>query len=154
MILRARLLALAVFTMLVYLALSICLATSTATFAAANSYAWRSIPLTTPAQAEAKISGGEGFQQVMSIVYAPSNPRVVYMGSDTTKVWKSANAGHSWKIASNGMNSNGARSLFVHPENENIVFAAGFLGPEAESAHLNRGRREGGFRSTDGGASW
>ncbi len=117
-------------------------------------YQWRSIPLTTIAQAEAGIAGGEGFQQVMSIVYAPSDPRIVYMGSDTTQVWKSTDAGHSWHLAANGMDANGACSLLVHPENADIVIAAGCLGPEAERAHRSQGRREGIFRSVDGGKSW
>lgn len=118
-------------------------------------YKWHSVPLTTPDQAKAGVAGGEGFQQVLSIVYAPSDTKIVYMGSDTTKVWKSLDSGHSWRTASQGIDSNGARSLLVHPEDANIVLAAGCLGPEAERAHLlSQKRREGIFRTVDGGKSW
>jgi len=117
-------------------------------------YQWRSIPLTTAAQAKSGIAGGEGFQQVMSIAYAPSDPQIVYMGSDTTQVWKSTDAGHSWRAVNNGMDSNGACSLLVHPSNADVVFAAGCLGPEVERAHRSQGRKEGVFRTVDGGKQW
>ncbi|MCU7926561.1 MAG: hypothetical protein KZQ97_08960 [Candidatus Thiodiazotropha sp. (ex Dulcina madagascariensis)] len=117
-------------------------------------YRWRSIPLTTNAQAAAGIIGGEGFQQVMSISYAPSDPRVVYFGTDTAQVWKSIDAGLTWRKASKGMDSNGACSLFVHPKNADFVIAAGCLGPEAKRAHRSNFRREGIFRTVDGAANW
>ena len=123
-------------------------------YGAQEKYRWRSIPITTVAQAKAGILGGEGFQQVMSIEYAPSDPRIVYMGSDTTQVWKSTDSGYHWRPASEGMDSNGARSLLVHPKNADIVLAAGFLGPEEQRARPARRRKEGIFRTVDGGKSW
>lgn len=119
-----------------------------------SNYQWLPIPLTTAPQAKQSVKGGEGFQQVLSIEYAQSNPKIVYMCSDTTQVWKSTDSGHLWHVASEGIDSNGACSLFVHPQNPNIVFAAACLGPEANRAQKRQKRREGIFRTIDGGKSW
>ena len=86
------------------------------------------VPLTTEAQRRQNIPGGEGFQLVMTIAYAPSNPQTVYLGSDTSQVWKSLDGGKSWRPVNGGYKSVGSRSLFVHPRNEDLVFSAGSHG--------------------------
>ena len=48
---------------------------------------WEPIPLTTVQQNNAGVAGGEGFQKVMCIVYAPSDPDIIYFGTDTAQVW-------------------------------------------------------------------
>lgn len=115
---------------------------------------WQSLPLTTVEQEERGIAGGEGFQQVMAIAYAPSAPEIVYLASDTTRVWRSKDGGSHWRSVSNGLDSNGVCSLLVHPENPKVVFAAACLGPEAARARKSPKRREGIFLSTDGGRNW
>jgi len=121
---------------------------------ASGAASWQSLPLTTIAQKAAGIAGGEGFQQVMAIAYAPSAPEMVYLASDTTRVWRSGDGGHHWRSASNGLDANGVCSLRVHPENPKVVFAAACLGPEAARARKSSKRREGIFLTTDGGRHW
>ncbi|MBI5043429.1 MAG: hypothetical protein HZC10_06305 [Nitrospirae bacterium] len=58
---------------------------------------WTPIPLTSAKQKQEGLAGGEGMQMVFGIAYAPSNPNVVYIVSDTSQVWKSRhfNSGRS-----------------------------------------------------------
>ena len=111
------------------------------------------LPLTTQAQQTKKVAGGEGFQQVLAIAYAPSNPNLVYLGSDTSQVWKSLDGGRSWSPQNGDYHSTGSRSLFVHPQNADIVFSAGTLGAKFEKVK-HRQPLHGIYRSTDGGNQW
>jgi len=87
-----------------------------------------------------------------AIVYAPSNPNIVYTGSgyendgDAKGIFKSTDGGKSWDQVSNGLpinNSTGlprfVRQMVVHPTNPNIVIAATGGGV---------------YRTTNGGESW
>jgi hypothetical protein len=87
-----------------------------------------------------------------AIVYAPSNPSIVYAGSGyeddrfAKGIFKSTDGGKSWTKISQGLSINSAtgqphyvKSIAVHPSNPNIVLAATGGGL---------------YKSTDGGASW
>ncbi|MEW5817386.1 MAG: hypothetical protein AB1798_18560, partial [Spirochaetota bacterium] len=121
---------------------------------ATESPVWQPVPLRTSAQKNAAVAGGEGLQQVMSIVYAPSSPLRVYLSSDTSQVWRSDNGGNDWQKANAGFLANGARSLFVHPRNPDIVLAAGFLGKAEDRVTSEMSPVQGIFLSTDGADSW
>ncbi|MCF6153373.1 MAG: hypothetical protein E3K38_14040 [Candidatus Kuenenia stuttgartiensis] len=108
---------------------------------------WKAMPLRSPAQYETGLGGGEGYQMVQGICYAPSNPNVAYLCVDTTNVWKSADGGNSWESKRIGFRSEGARSVCVDPLNENVVFAAGML-PTGGSPV------DGIYRTLDGGDTW
>lgn len=117
--------------------------------------AFRSIPvpLTTVAQNEAGIEGGEGFQKVLDIAYAPSNPDYVYLVTDTLQAWRSEDGGESWTPCNKGYGARGGTSIWVHPNNPRIVFVAGSLGQEFDRSK-NKPTLQGVFRSIDGGDSW
>lgn len=115
---------------------------------------WQSVPLHTRAQQIAGVAGGEGFQQIMSIVFAPSDPSRVYLSSDTSQVWRSDDGGYVWRKANTGFLSNGARSLFVHPLNPDIILAAGFLGKEQSRIKPEMNPLQGIFLSIDGANKW
>jgi len=51
------------------------------------------MPLRTPEQKSAGLPGGEGMQQIYDLAYSPSNPSIVYLGVDTSQVWKSIDGG-------------------------------------------------------------
>jgi photosystem II stability/assembly factor-like uncharacterized protein len=115
---------------------------------------WIQVPLQEASQKMRGITGGEGLQYVYAITYAPSNPSVVYLSTDTSQVWKSQDGGSSWEPRHKGFLSHGARSLMVDPHNPDIVFAAGFLGfPPNEARQYGR-RLQGIYRSINGGQSW
>jgi len=99
----------------------------------------------------------ENLWSVGAIAVAPSAPSVIYVGSGEAcirgnitygnGVWKSADAGRTWKhIGLEDTRQIGR--LLVHPTNPDIVFVAALghaFGPNQE---------RGVFRSTDGGATW
>ena len=47
---------------------------------------WESVPLRTQAQKDIDVEGGEGMQMIFGINYAPSNPGIVYLLSDTSHI--------------------------------------------------------------------
>ncbi len=122
----------------------------TSSDAVAYNQSWESIPLTTTDQKLAGIPGGEGMQMVFGISYAPSNPNVVYMVTDTSQVWKSTDGGKSWKFKNKGYLSNGGISIAIDPLNENIIFAAG---SQAESSEKSS-PADGIYLSINGGDKW
>lgn len=115
---------------------------------------WEPVPIRTFEQKKAGLSGGEGFQMVHAIAYAPSDSSVIYLSTDTSQVWKSSDGGSNWKSKNNGFISNGARSLAVDPKNANIVFAAGFLGSDYKRANKQTNRLQGIYKTIDGGENW
>jgi hypothetical protein len=87
-----------------------------------------------------------------AIVYAPSNPSIVYTGSGyeddrfAKGIFKSTDGGKSWTGIINGLSTNSAtgyphyvKSIAVHPSNPDIVLAATGGGL---------------YKSTNGGGSW
>ena len=81
-----------------------------------------------------------------------SNPKVVYLISDTSQTWKSSDGGFNWKMCHNGLHANGGFSIVVDPNNENIVFVASCIGrglsPGTEKS------LSGICRSVNGAESW
>lgn len=112
------------------------------------------MPLTTERQLDEGISGGEGFQKVLSLVYSERDPSIVYLGSDASQIWKSTDGGHSWMPKSDGYYSAGARSILVSPLDENLVLAAGTLGRERNRVKDGQSPLQGIFLSRDGAATW
>lgn len=114
-------------------------------------FQWKQIPKRTLAQKVAGLSGGEGWQMIFGISFAPSNPSTAYVVVDTNQVWKSTDSGFSWTRKAVGFLANGGISLIVDPLNENIVYVAGgVVSPGMESL----APVESIFRTIDGGNSW
>ena len=94
---------------------------------------------------------------VGSCAVAESNPDVVWIGMGETQfrgnimqgdgLYKSTDAGKTWKHAGLGQIQAFAR-VRIHPTNPDIVYAAAFGKPYAESE--DRGI----YKTTDGGATW
>jgi photosystem II stability/assembly factor-like uncharacterized protein len=103
---------------------------------------------------ELGIAGGDGFQYVQALTYAPSNPAFVYLSVDQSGVWRSDDGGRSWEPKFKGFFAYGARSIAVDPLNPLVVVAAGFLGFDAEGAAKYPTRYQGIFLTIDGGESW
>lgn len=111
--------------------------------------AWQALPLRTHAQKGAGMSGGEGFQMIFGMTYAPSNGNVAYMVTDTSRVWKSVDQGKSWTPKSRGIPSNGGISVVVSPTDENrVLMAASLHGSWGVSP------ADGIYLTTNGGERW
>jgi photosystem II stability/assembly factor-like uncharacterized protein len=105
-------------------------------------------------------NGGAGFQSGarglrdpygvpgLRLVPAPSNPRVVY-GGDHGKLFRSDDAGVSWRPLALSNPAPLVTVLAVHPTNPDVVYAGG----EEENPRGDYGKCHA-YRSRDGGASW
>ncbi len=111
---------------------------------------WEQVPLRTEEQKEAGLIGGEGMQLIWGLGFAPSNPEVLYLVSDTSQVWKSEDGGNSWEMRHKGFLANGGISLAIDPANENVVFVAGSQHDLGYSDHV----ADGVYRTQDGGENW
>lgn len=115
---------------------------------------WQRLPLTKKRMQELGITGGDGFQYVYALNFAPSNPKIAYLSVDQSGVWRSDDGGHSWEPKFKGFFAYGARSIAVDPLNPLVVVAAGFLGFTAEDAAKYPMRCQGIYLTLDGGESW
>ncbi len=79
----------------------------------------------------------------------PSNSNVLYAGVDFSGIWKSTDGGASWNRLTGGLPSPGAisRVAFALDPNTPATLYAIF-------GDSSNGRQYGGFKSTNGGASW
>lgn len=96
---------------------------------------------------QSSIFGGGGYLQ--NIVPAPSNPRVLYCYVDVGGVYRSEDAGLTWRMLHGGLPSGdgyySVRGLDVHPDNPDWVLIA--VGNQWSP-------RKGLFLSQDGGDTW
>lgn len=93
----------------------------------------------------------------VSIAIDPSNPNTIFAGSGDGSVasdalagnglYKSADAGSSWKRVANTTLPKCVNKVLVHPTNSNIVFACNFDG-------IGSSNGKGLYRSTDGGTTF
>lgn len=113
---------------------------------------WELVPLYSSQYKPKKIN--EGFQMAHAMAYAPSDPSVVYLCTDTSRVWRSRDGGQTWQQSSVGMQTNGCRSLLVDPANPQRVIAAGFAGVNEEKARKMKWKLQGLYLTEDGGNSW
>ena len=91
------------------------------------------------------------------IIFAPSNPNIVYVGTGDPNVpsivfngvgiFKSSDAGETWQHLVNGP-SGIISKIVVHPSNPSILWAAAMGNPYV------RDNDRGIYKSTDGGNSW
>jgi photosystem II stability/assembly factor-like uncharacterized protein len=103
------------------------------------------------------VSDSVGAKAVGAVAIAPSDPRVVWMGTGDQAnarssysgkgVFKSTDAGATWQFMGLPDSHHIAR-IVIHPTNPNVVYVAAM-------GHLfSRNEERGVFRTTDGGATW
>lgn len=82
---------------------------------------------------------------VDALAIDPSNSRILYAGTEAGGVFKSTDAGESWRPASEGLATKSVRGLAIDPSHPETVYAA---------TVLDVGAGGGIFKSGDGGATW
>ena len=95
--------------------------------------------------------GPERGGRVTTVTGVPSEPSTFYMGSTGGGVWKTTDAGHSWKNMSDGFFSVASMgAVEVSLSNPNVVYAG--TGSSKIRSNVSIGR--GIYKSTDAGKTW
>src|SRR5258708_27059130 len=98
-----------------------------------------------------RMIGPERGGRVTAVTGVPSEPYTFYMGSTGGGVWKTTDAGHSWKNISDGffaVASMGA--VEVSQSNPNVIYA----GTGSSKIRSNVSIGHGIYKSTDAGKTW
>ena len=83
---------------------------------------------------------GKTQSNIYSLAISPSNPQIMYAGTEPGEIYRSSNGGNSWDcISLDDFFGYGVTALAVHPGNSDIAFAGGNLGI---------------FKTTDAGNQW
>ncbi len=89
--------------------------------------------------------------RVDAVAGDPSDPRVFYFGAVDGGVWKTENAGETWRNVTDGKTSLASvGAVAVAPSDPNVVYAGGGESDPREDITYGTGM----YRSTDGGATW
>jgi len=88
--------------------------------------------------------------RVNSIAIDPRNSKTIYIGSAEGGVWKTANAGTSWKSLTDSQPSLANGAIALDPSNSEIVY----VGTGEENFAIDSYYGAGILKSTDSGATW
>ena len=122
---------------------------SVLTPATASSQSLSSLPGDFFASADYRHVGPVG-NRVSAVVGEPGNGNVYYVGAASGGVFKSEDAGHSWRPVFDGQAAQSIGALAVAPSDPNVVWAG--TGEAFIRSNVSIGN--GVYRSTDGGESW
>jgi photosystem II stability/assembly factor-like uncharacterized protein len=112
---------------------------------------WEQMPMRNKWQKDNNKIGGEGMQMVYDIDWNEKDTDVIYLTTDTTRVWKSVDRGNTWKPVGQDIPVNGGVSIASDPNNEDVVFLAG---SRHDPHHSSMSDFDGVYKSEDGGESW
>jgi len=89
-----------------------------------------------------------GLGRVNCVTFHPTNANVIYAGSPSGGIWKTADGGVSWSVLTSSLPSLGVSAILLHPTTENLIL-------------IGTGDRDAGdapgigvYKSTDGGSTW
>ena len=88
--------------------------------------------------------------RIADIAIHPDNESVWYVAVGSGGVWKTENAGNTWKPIFDNESCYSTGCITLDPQNPNVVWLG--TGENVGGRHLSFG--DGVFKSTDGGASW
>ncbi|HEV2273340.1 MAG TPA: hypothetical protein VGR96_04200 [Acidobacteriaceae bacterium] len=98
-----------------------------------------------------RMIGPERGGRVTTVTGVPSQPQTFYMGTVGGGVWKTADAGHTWRNLTDGQISVGSMgAVEVSQSNPNIIYAG--TGSSKIRSNVSIGR--GIYKSVDAGATW
>jgi photosystem II stability/assembly factor-like uncharacterized protein len=110
---------------------------------------WKQLPIRSSWQKSKNLFGGEGMQMVMDIDWNLHDSNILYLTTDTTKVWKSIDRGVNWFQVMKNSRTLGGVSIVSDPNNKDVVFLAASMSIEGASSYY-----DGIYRSVDGGETW
>ncbi len=98
-----------------------------------------------------RLIGPERGGRVTTVTGVPAEPNVYYMGTTGGGVWKTTDAGHTWRPMSDGQIPVGSMgAIEVALSNADVIYAG--TGSSKIRSNVSIGR--GIYKSTDGGLSW
>ncbi len=89
-----------------------------------------------------------GTGRLNAVAVDPNNPNTWYAGAPAGGIWKSTNAGQSWRNLLDNFPQIGVSGIAIDPNNSNIIYIATGDDDAADSYSV------GVFKSTDGGQTW
>jgi photosystem II stability/assembly factor-like uncharacterized protein len=88
---------------------------------------------------------------VTTVAGVPGQPLVYYQGATGGGIWKTEDAGHSWRNVSDGFVGTGSvGAIAVAPSDPNVIYAG--MGEACLRSNFSHG--DGVYRSTDAGKTW
>jgi len=99
---------------------------------------------------------GEGGQMVMSIANSPLNSNLMLMGTDTSGLWRSTDAGLNWLSVNNNVNMWSVPDIAFSPKEENTVYMIQTVYGSSDSTRdkLSQTTLDGVYRSDNAGKTW
>jgi len=95
--------------------------------------------------------------RVLAIATHPSNPGILWIGAASGGVWKSSDAGETWRVLDDFLGSLAIGCLAVDRKNPDVIYAGtgeGIFDVPSGSTNTAAVGGAGVFRSTDGGERW
>ncbi len=100
---------------------------------------------------QARSIGPSGMSgRISEVIALPSNPSVIYVATATGGIWKSDNAGISWKPLFDRQPVSSTGAIAVYPPNPSIVWVGTGEGNPRNSSSVGNGI----YKSLDGGETW
>lgn len=94
---------------------------------------------------------------IFSLTIDPNNPDVVWSGTQEVKgIFKSTDGGDSWEKMDDGVEEGdelSIRGFAIHPENSDVVFAAGEISTNQNGIEFNKTKGVI-YKTVDGGIQW
>ncbi|RPJ60127.1 MAG: hypothetical protein EHM23_11490 [Acidobacteria bacterium] len=98
----------------------------------------------------ARVTGIDQEYGIRAVAVDPTNPAIVYLGTEKNQIYKSTDLGLTWSHASQGIASPGVWDMVIDPQHPNVLYAAGFRPYNSSAPEAT----EDIYKSTDGGAIW
>ncbi len=88
--------------------------------------------------------------RIRGIAIRPGDGQTIYLGSAAGGLWKTTDAGSSWRTNTDTLTSLAVCAVAVDPANPNVIY----IGTGENSVNVDRYDGDGVFKSTDGGVTW
>ncbi len=88
--------------------------------------------------------------RIVTGVYHPTNPNIIYVGPANGGVWKSTDAGSTWMPQSDYESSLSMGAIAIDPANPDIIYAGTGEATYSAASYYGRGL----LKSTNAGATW
>jgi len=109
--------------------------------------------ITSKAQKNLGVKGGEGAQLVFSMDMSHQNEDNMLLANDTVGVYRSTDNGKSWIPSSDGLEWTTVNTVRYDVDDDKIAYAY-VATPSNEAVRVNRFKNTGLYKSVDGGKSW